>query len=109
MEEELLSKAKQFLSIVETSTLKDEEITTLINSAELELKRSGIDIEYNSTVDEETEEITSYDSLIVTAIMMFVKANFGNVDVKEKELASRAFNSLEQSLSQSDGYKESDE
>ena len=110
MEEELLSKAKQFLSIVETSTLKDEEITTLINSAELELKRSGIDIEYNSTIDEETEEITSYDSLIVTAIMMYIKGNFGNVDIKEKELALRSFNSIQQSLSNSEGYRlESDD
>ena len=47
----------------------------------------------------------NYDSLIKTAILFFVKANFGNVDIKEKEYALKSFNSLEQSLSLSEGYK----
>lgn len=97
---ELLKDAKQFLSIIETSTLKDNEIKTLIEAGKLELIRSGINIEYN--YDEKNK---SYDNLIKTAIIFFVKANFGNVDIKEKEYALKAFNSLEQSLSLSDGYK----
>ena len=108
MEYELLIKAKQFLSIIETSTLKDEEITNLINSAQLELTRSGIDIEYNATTDE-NDNITAYDSLVTTAIMMYVKGNFGNTTINEKELALRTFNNLEQSLSLSDGYRKEDE
>ena len=96
----LLKQAKQFLSIVEASTLKDEEIKLLIRSAILELERSGIDIKYNYSTDEE-----QFDSLITTAIMFYVKSTFGNVDIKEKEYALRTFNTSEQSLSLSDGYR----
>lgn len=96
----LLKQAKQFLSIVETSTLKDEEIKLLIHSGILELERSGIDTKYNYSI--ETEQ---FDSLITTAIMFYVKSTFGNVDIKEKEYALRTFNTLEQSLSLSDGYR----
>lgn len=96
----LLKQAKQFLSIVETSTLKDEEIKLLIRSGILELERSGIDTKYNYSTDE-----NKYDDLINTAIMFYVKSTFGNVDIKEKEYALRTFNTLEQSLSLSDGYR----
>lgn len=91
-----LSKAKQILSIISTATLKDEEIKLFISAGILELERSGVDT-------------SSFDELITTAIMMYVKANFGNVDIKNKELAQRTFDSLEKSLSQSENYrKESD-
>ena len=100
----LLKQAKQFLSIVETSTLKDEEIKLLISSAILELERSGIDTEYNYSKDDE-----KYDNLITTAIMFYVKSTFGNVDIKEKEYALRTFNTLEQSLSLSGGYRKKSE
>lgn len=96
----LLKQAKQFLSIVETSTLKDEEIKLLIHSGILELERSGIDTKYNYSKEEK-----KYDDLITTAIMFYVKSTFGNVDIKEKEYALRTFNTLEQSLSLSDGYR----
>lgn len=102
--DELLKEAKQFVSIVDTSTLKDDEIKTLIEAGKLELNRSGININYNYNQKE-----NSYDSLIKTAILFFVKANFGNVDLKEKEYALRTFNTLEQSLSLSDGYKKESE
>ncbi|MEI3391032.1 MAG: hypothetical protein V8R30_05285 [Clostridia bacterium] len=72
----LLKIAKQCLSIVETATLKDEEIKMWINAGIADLKRQGI------TASEDTK-----DSLIQSAIVMYVKANFGNVDIKEKELA----------------------
>ena len=95
--DELLKLAKQCLSIVETATLKDEEIKMLIQAGIADLKRQGI----------KTSEDTS-DSLIKSAIIMFVKANFGNVDIKEKELAQRTYGLLCANLSLSEDYKESD-
>ncbi|HIY56844.1 MAG TPA: hypothetical protein H9829_01400 [Candidatus Tetragenococcus pullicola] len=92
--EELLKLVKQCLSIVETATLKDEEIKMLIQAAIADLKRQGI------TASETTE-----DSLIKSAIVMFVKANFGNVDIKDKELAQRTYSLLCANLGLSQDYK----
>ena len=69
----LLKRVKQSLSIVETATFKDEEIKMLIQAGIADLVRQGIN------ASESTE-----DSLIQSAIVMFVKSNFGNVDIKEK-------------------------
>lgn len=93
----LLKLVKQCLSIVETARLKDEEIKMLIQAGIVDLKRQGI------KASEDTE-----DSLIKSAIVMFVKANFGNVDIKEKELAQRTYSLLCANLSLSEDYKESD-
>ena len=93
----LLKIAKQCLSIVETATLKDEEIKMWIQAGIADLKRQGI------TASEDTK-----DSLIQSAIVMYVKANFGNVDIKEKELAQRTYSFLCANLSLSEKYKESD-
>ena len=92
--EGLLKLAKQCLSIVETATLKDEEIKMLIQAAIADLTRQGI------KASEKTE-----DSLIKSAIVMFVKANFGNVDVKDKELAQRTYSLLCANLGLSQDYK----
>ena len=92
--EELLKTAKQCLSIVETATLKDEEIKMWIQSGIADLIRQGIN------ASEDTE-----DSLVKSAIVMFVKANFGNVDIKEKELAQRTYSLLCNNLSLSEKYK----
>lgn len=92
--ENLLKLVKQCISIVETATLKDEEIKMWINSGIADLKRLGI----NATED-------TQNSLIVSAIIMFVKSNFGNVDIKEKELAQRTYNTLCANLSLSKDYK----
>lgn len=94
---ELLKTAKQCLSIVETATLKDEEIKMLINAGKEDLKRQGIKVD--NYIDNE---------LIKSSIIMFVKANFGNVDIKEKELAQRTYSLLCNNLSLSSEYKESD-
>lgn len=91
----LLKTAKQCLSIVETATLKDAEIELLINAGIADLERQGISSD------------TSND-LIKSAIIMFVKANFGNVDIKEKELAQRTYSLLCANLGLSSDYKESD-
>lgn len=93
--EELMSKAKQCLSIVETSTMKNNEIKMLIQAGIADLKRQGI-------------KVDTKNDLIKSAIMMFVKANFGNVDIKEKELAQSRYSLLCNNLGLSSGYKESD-
>ena len=95
--EELLKTAKQCLSIVETATLKDEEIKMLINAGIEDLKRQGI----NASVDTEND-------LVKSSIIMFVKANFGNVDIKEKELAQSRYSLMCNNLGLSSDYKECD-
>lgn len=94
---ELLKTAKQCLSIIETVTLKDEEIKMLINAGIEDLKRQGI----NASVDTEND-------LVKSSIIMFVKANFGNTDIKEKELAQRTYSLLCNNLSLTTKYKEVD-
>ena len=93
--EELLKLAKQCLSIVETSSIKDDEIRMLISSAISDLNRQGIKVTNLKN-----------DDLINSAIMMFVKANFGNVDIKEKELAQRTYGLLCANLGLSEEYME---
>lgn len=93
--EDLLNTTKQALSIVSTSTLKDAEITMLINAGIADLTRQGIEAD------------TSND-LVKATIIMFVKSNFGNVDIKEKELAQRTYSLLCNNLSLSSDHKESD-
>ena len=95
--ETLLKLVKQCLSIVKTATLKDEEIKMLIQAGIADLTRQGIVASVGTT-----------DSLVQSAIVMFVKANFGNVDIKEKELAQRTYSLLCANLSLSEDYKESD-
>ena len=92
--DELLELIKQCLSIVATSTMKDEEIKMLINAGIADLNRQGIVASVGTT-----------DSLVKSAIVMFVKANFGNVDIKEKELAQRTYSLLCSNLSLSEDYK----
>lgn len=92
--EELLQLAKQCLSIVESATLKDDEIQMLINAGIEDLKRQGINASVNTQND-----------LVKSSIVMFVKANFGNVDIKEKELAQRTYSLLCNNLSLSYDFK----
>lgn len=92
--DQLLKITKQCLSIVETATLKDEEIKMLIKAGIADLKRIGID------AGEDTK-----NNLIQSAIVMFVKSNFGNTDIKEKELAQRTYSLLCNNLSLSEDYK----
>ncbi len=92
--EKLKKITKQCLSIIETSTIKDEEIEMLIRAGIADLKRQGIN------ASEKTE-----DSLLQSAIVMFVKSNFGNTDIKEKELAQKTYSLLCNNLSLSSEYK----
>lgn len=93
----LLKLTKQCLSIVEAATLKDEEIKMLIKAGIADLQRQGIKVDENTT-----------ESLVQSAIVMFVKANFGNVDIKEKELAQRTYSLLCANLGLSEKYLEDD-
>lgn len=95
--EKLLLLTKQCLSIISTATAKDDELKLLINAGVEDLKRQGIDA-----------EVTTENDLVKSAIVMFVKANFGNVDIKEKELAKNTYSLLCNNLGLSSGYKESD-
>ncbi len=92
--EELLQTTKQCLSIVGSATLKDGEIRMLINAGIEDLKRQGINVSINTEND-----------LVKSSIIMFVKANFGNVDIKEKELAQRTYSLLCNNLSLSSEFK----
>ena len=77
---DLLSTAKEVLSIIPTATAKDMEITMLINSAKKDMERLNIDVDNHIS-----------DELIISAIMMFVKAHFGNTNTKEKELCQKSY------------------
>ena len=90
--DELMMLAKQSMSIVETSIIKDEEIGMWINAGIADLKRQDINPDLKN-------------ALVKSAIVMFVKANFGNVDIKEKELSQRTYNLLCSNLGLSDDYK----
>ena len=95
---ELMKLSKKALSIVETATLKDDEIKMWIQAGIRDLKRQGI------KASEETE-----DSLIKSAIVMFVKANSGNVDIKEKELAQKTYSLLCANIGASQDFLEVEE
>lgn len=69
----LLSLAKECLSIVESSTLKDKEICMLIKSAIQDLERVNIEVIKNIDND-----------LIKTTIMIYVKAHFGDTDINKR-------------------------
>lgn len=91
---DLKKLAKECLSIVDTSTLKDNEILLFINAAVLDLKRQGID-----------SETKIEDKLIQSAIIMFVKSNFGMVDIKEKQRSQETYIQICNNLSLSSDYK----
>ena len=93
-ENELQYLIKQCLSIVSTSTAKDDEIVMWINGAVSDLVRQGIDVAKNIS-----------DGLIQGAIAMYVKGNFGMVDIKEKELAQKRYVILCNNLSLSQKYR----
>ena len=76
----LLSIAKEVLSIIPSATVKDTEIKMLIKSAKKDMERLNIDVDKNIS-----------DDLIISAIMMYVKAHFGNTNTKEKELCQKSY------------------
>ncbi len=93
MEGQIKDLAKQCLSIAPNANLKNGEIEMWVSSGIEDLKRQNIKINLNN-------------SLIQAAIIMFVKSNFGMVDIKEKEYAQKTYNSLCNNLSLSNKFKE---
>lgn len=89
---ELIALCKQALSIITTATLKDKEIEMWVDAGTEDLKRQGIKV-----------DITN--ALVKSAIVMYVKSNFGNVDIKEKELSQKTYNLLCSNLGLSSDYK----
>lgn len=92
---DLLTIVKESLSIIQTATAKDNELNMWIESAKLELARQGIEVDLSN-------------NLVVSAIVLYVKGTFGNVDIKEKELALKTYNLMCQNLGLSKDYKEGD-
>ena len=91
--EKLLKLVKLSLSISEESIIKDDEIKLNIKSAIKDIERQGI-------------RVDTENPLIISAIVMYVKGNFGNTDIKQKEYSFKAYNSLCCNLSLSIDYKE---
>lgn len=79
----MLEKVKKSLRV--SSTAFDDEITALIKSAELELKRVGV-------------HYVEADDLIKQAIIQFCKARFG-YDNKEADRFEQNFNKMCSALS----------
>lgn len=94
--EELKSLVKESLSIVNTSTLKDNEIELWIEAAIEDLSRAGVT----------AATVSTENWLVKGAIVMFCKANFGMCSLEEKKLAQSTYSLLCNNLSLS--YKESD-
>lgn len=90
--DDLLELTKKSLSIVNTSTFKDDEIKLLINSGILDMKRQGINMD-------EIDDIRKF------AIVMYVKGNFGMCDDSEKKISMSRYISTVENLSLSDEYK----
>lgn len=91
---EFKALVKQCLSIVSTSTVKDDEIVMWINAGISDMVRQGIDVANNIS-----------DGLVQGAIVMFVKSNFGMTDIKEKENAQKTYIQIVGQLSLSEKYK----
>ena len=91
---ELLKLSKECLSIVNTSTLKDQEITMLINSAISDLKRLEIDVEKHIE-----------DDLVKNTIVIYVKANFGDGDIHKRNEYLKRYKSNLRELQFSEEYR----
>lgn len=94
----LLKLAKECLSIVESSTLKDKEITMLIESAISDLKRLEIDVEKKIE-----------DNLVKNTIIIYVKAHFGDGDMDKRIEYLKRYKSNLRELQFSEEYKVKEE
>jgi hypothetical protein len=92
--EDLKKLAKECLSIISTATVKDNEITMWINAAISDLKRLGIDADTFLS-----------DELVRSAVILYVKGHFGNVDIREKQLCLDSYNLQKQELALSAKYR----
>lgn len=92
----ILDLVKQSLAIVSSATARDTELNALISAAQQDMERQGININATS------------EDLINAAIIMFVKANFGMIDDRQKEYARRTYFLLCQNLGLSEEFKGSE-
>lgn len=90
---EMKALVKQCLSVVETSTAKDNEIVMWISMAIEDLVRNQINVESNLS-----------NGLIQGAIVMYVKANFGNGEQEEKDRCERTYKQTLTNLSLSQKF-----
>ena len=86
----ILTLTKECLGIISTATLKDNEINLLIEAAKADLDRVGITYDNDNPLHQ-------------TAVVQFVKANFGMTDVETKEKCLHIYNLLVSSLQVSTG------
>lgn len=99
--DDLLILAKECLSIVESSTMKDKEIVMLIESAIQDLEIVGIEVESNIKDQK--------DNLIINTIMIYVKAHFGDTDVNKREMYLKRYKSNKRALMETDEYSKKEE
>lgn len=92
----LMKLIKECLSIASTSTAKDSEINMWITACIEDLRRQGINVDFQK----------EGEPLIQSAIVMYVKANYGATEVNQKELCLKTYNLLCNNLSLSSEYKE---
>ena len=95
---EYFALAKESLSIVETSTLKDKEILMLIESAISDLERVDIDVSNNLE-----------DSLIKNTIMLYVKGHFGDTDINKKQNYIRLYKQKLRELQFTEKYQKKED
>lgn len=88
-----LNLAKECLSIVEISTMKDKEIAMLIESAISDLERVDIDVKGHTE-----------DQLIVNTVMIYVKAHFGDTDINKRNEYLKRYKNNMRALKESDEY-----
>lgn len=90
----LLRLAKECLGIVDSSTLKDKEITMLIQSAISDLERLKIDVKGNIE-----------DNLVKNTIMIYVKAHYGDGDINKKTEYLKRYKANSRELQFSEEYQ----
>ena len=91
---DLLKLAKECLSIVDSSTLKDKEITMLIESAIEDLQRLEIDVKGHIQ-----------DNLVKNTIIIYVKAHFGDGDINKRIEYLKRYKSNLRELQFSEEYR----
>lgn len=96
--DEFKDLAKECLSIVSTSTLKDNEISMNIAAAIADMERNDINVLDNLS-----------DGLIQSTVIMYVKGHFGYGEDKEKVRALENYRQTLGELSLSSKYRVEEE
>lgn len=100
LETELLKHIKSVLRISTNDLGIESEVKMLIESAKMDLQTSGIRV----TKTNDTGQ-TVYDDMIVLAISLYCKANFG-FDNPEADRFYQMYRTIETALALSTEYKE---